>query len=111
MPHYDMPIFSGNAPQFCRIADGQITEGPRQFPNGSDLEALVHAGDLAALRARGWVPHYLYDPGGECLTHSTFEVLADEVAEIKHYRAYTAEELAAQSEQAAQPGPGQAGPG
>jgi len=95
MPHYDLPVDPGSAPKFCRITDGQIAEGPRQFPNGSDLEALAQANDLSALRARGWLPHVLYDPSGECLTHSTFEVLADEVAEIKHYRAYTPEEVAA----------------
>ena len=95
MPHYDLPVFAGNAPQFCRIESGHIAEGPRQFPNGGDLEALANAGDLAQLQMRGWLPHVLYDPGGECLTHSTFEVLANEVAEIKHYRDYTAEERAA----------------
>ena len=94
MPFYSYPIYTGNAPQHCRIENGKIVEGPRQFANGSELESLAQSGNLAELKARGWVPHYLYDPGGECFTGSTFEVLADEVAEVKQYRAYTEEEKA-----------------
>lgn len=101
MPFYSHPIFTGNAPQHCRIENGNIVEGPIQFKNGSDLESLAQSGNLAELKARGWVPHYLYDPGGECFTGSTFEVLADEVAEVKQYRAYTEEEKIAMAEQEA----------
>lgn len=95
MTIYSYPIYTGNAQQHCRIENGAIVEGPIQFKNGSELESLAMNGNLEELKNRSWVPHYLYDPGGECYTGSVFEVHDTEVSEIKQYRPYTDEEKAA----------------